>query len=161
MINTNTIDKLLPKKERYGLLYDQIVAVTSNESDLVANLSNICAILKHEMDWFWVGFYIIKNNELVLAPFQGPLACTRIAKGRGVCGTAWEENKTMVVPNVQLFENHIACSSLTKSEIVIPIKNNKNECIAVLDVDSDELNSFNQEDQLGLEHIVNYISQLF
>ncbi len=161
MITTQTIDKSLPKKEIYQLLLEQITSITSDEEDLVANLSNICSILKYEMNWFWVGFYHVKQNELVLGTFQGPVACTRIKKGKGVCGIAWEKNETVVVPNVDLFEGHIACSSSTKSEIVLPLRNNKNECTGVLDIDSEYLSTFDKEDKVGLELIVNYINQLF
>jgi len=161
LITTQTIDKSLPKKEIYQLLLEQITSITSDEEDLVANLSNICSILKYEMNWFWVGFYHVKQNELVLGTFQGPVACTRIKKGKGVCGIAWEKNETVVVPNVDLFEGHIACSSSTKSEIVLPLRNNKNECTGVLDIDSEYLSTFDKEDKVGLELIVNYINQLF
>lgn len=161
MITLETIDKKLPKKEVYQQLLEQIIAITTNEKNLTSNLANVCAILKYEMNWFWVGFYLVKSDELVLAPFQGPVACTRIGKGKGVCGSSWAENKTIVVPNVNLFEGHIACSISSKSEIVIPLQNNKNECIGVLDIDSEHINSFDGEDKNGLESIVNYINQLF
>lgn len=161
MITTYTIDKSLPKKEIYQLLLEQITAITSDEEDLVANLSNICSVLKYEMNWFWVGFYHVKQEELVLGTFQGPVACTRIKKGKGVCGVAWKKNEPVLVPNVDLFEGHIACSSITKSEIVLPLRNDKNECTGVLDIDSEYLNTFDEEDKFGLELIVNYINQLF
>lgn len=161
MISLQTIDMSLPKKEQYQLLFEQIVALTSGEKDLIANLSNVSAVLKYEMNWFWVGFYQVKDNELVLGPFQGPVACTRIKKGKGVCGSAWEKNETIVVPDVDLFEGHIACSSSSRSEIVIPLQNNKKECIGVLDIDSEHLNTFNEDDKAGLELIVNHINLLF
>jgi GAF domain-containing protein len=161
LITTYTIDKSLPKKEIYQLLLEQITAITSDEEDLVANLSNICSVLKYEMNWFWVGFYHVKQEELVLGTFQGPVACTRIKKGKGVCGVAWKKNEPVLVPNVDLFEGHIACSSITKSEIVLPLRNDKNECTGVLDIDSEYLNTFDEEDKFGLELIVNYINQLF
>lgn len=161
MITLQTINKNPPKKETYQLLLEQIKAITASEKNLIANLANISSILKYEMNWFWVGVYLVKEGELVLGPFQGPVACTRIKKGNGVCGSCWEENKTITVPNVDLFEGHIACSSNSKSEIVIPIQNNKRECIGVLDIDSEYLNSFDEEDKTGLELIVNYINKLF
>jgi GAF domain-containing protein len=107
------------------------------------------------MDFFWVGFYLVKNNELVLGPFQGPIACTRIAKGKGVCGTSWQKSETIIVPDVEQFPGHIACSSLSKSEIVIPIYNSKKEVVAVFDVDSDQLNSFDTTDEKYLQQILN------
>lgn len=161
MFKTQAIDNSLSKKEQYKTLFDSIKSITQGEPDLIANLSNICALFKHEMNWFWVGFYLVKKEELVLGPFQGTLACTRIQKGKGVCGTAWKELKTQVVPNVDLFEGHIACSSATKSEIVIPIINSNGECLGVIDVDSEYLNTFDVKDQEGLEPIVNYIASLF
>src|SRR3954468_21322907 len=109
------------KEERYQSLIPQIEALLYGETDLVANLANVCAALKEQFKWFWVGFYLVKNNELVLAPFQGPVACTRIRKGRGVCGTSWAEAKTLIVADVEKFPGHIACSSLSRSEIVVPL----------------------------------------
>ncbi len=161
MIATNNIDKELPKKEQYKLLLEQVKAITFEEEDLIANLSNVCALLKYEMNWLWVGFYHVKGNELVLGPFQGPVACTRIKKGKGVCGSAWERNETIVVENVDLFEGHIACSSDSKSEIVLPIKGKDNACVSILDIDSEYLSTFDDEDQQGLEEIVLYITTLF
>ena len=161
MFNTQTIDTTLSKRKQYKTLFESIKSITQGESDLIANLGNICALFKHEMNWFWVGFYFIKKEELVLGPFQGTLACTRIQKGKGVCGTAWKELKTQVISNVDLFEGHIACSSATKSEIVIPILNPNGECLGVLDIDSKYLNTFDSEDQEELEPIVNYIASLF
>lgn len=141
------------KKERYTELYPQVKALLKYESDPVANMANLCAALKFGMDFFWVGFYLVKNNELVLGPFQGPVACTRIAKGRGVCGQAWERNETIIVEDVDRFPGHIACSSLSRSEIVIPIKYN-NEVIAVLDVDSEEYGTFDETDEIELKKIL-------
>ena len=161
LISTTNIDRELPKSEQYDLLLDQIKAVTFGEKDLMANLSNICALFKYEMNWFWVGFYHVKEDELVLGPFQGPIACTRIRKGKGVCGSSWERNESIVVPNVDLFEGHIACSSDSKSEIVLPIRDQNNICIAILDIDSVFLNTFDKEDKKGLEKIVLYINTLF
>lgn len=141
------------KKEQYESIIPQLIGLLDGETDLVANMANVAAALKEQFGWFWVGFYVVKNDELVLAPFQGPVACTRIKKGRGVCGSAWQEAKTLIVPDVEKFPGHIACSSLSKSEIVIPIIRN-NEVIAVLDVDSSDLDTFDETDQFYLEKIV-------
>jgi len=141
------------KKEKYEAIFPQIEALLSAETDIVANMANLTAVLKEVFGFFWVGFYVVKNNELVLAPFQGPIACTRIAFGKGVCGTAWERKQTIIVPDVDKFPGHIACSSLSRSEIVVPVwKNGK--VIAVLDVDCTELNTFDETDALYLEKIV-------
>ena len=148
-----TISTSTSKTEQYEVLLPQIEALLTGEPDLVANLANICAALKQQFNWFWVGFYLVKADELVLGPFQGPVACTRIAKGKGVCGAAWEQGKILVVPDVDAFPGHIACSSLSKSEIVIPIYQN-NEVVAVLDVDSEELDQFDQADAQYLGQIV-------
>lgn len=145
------------KQEQYEGLIPQIKGLLEGETDLVANLANVTAALKEQFGWFWIGFYLVKENELVLGPFQGPVACTRIKKGRGVCGTSWAEKKTLIVPDVEKFPGHIACSSLSKSEIVVPILKN-NEVVAVLDVDSDELNHFDATDQSNLEQIVSFLS---
>src|SRR6476661_236908 len=133
------------KQEIYDSLIPQIQGLLEGETDLVANLANVAAALKEQFGWFWVGFYLVKNGELVLGPFQGPVACTRIRKGRGVCGSSWAQAKTLIVPDVEKFPGHIACSSLSKSEIVVPIIRN-GEVKAVLDVDSVELNSFDETD---------------
>lgn len=146
------------KKTIYEALAPQIEAILSAENDLMANLANFSAILKEAFGFFWVGFYWVKNEELVLAPFQGTLACTRIAKGKGVCGTAWQERKTIVVPDVEAFPGHIACSSLSKSEIVVPIFYNEN-VVGVLDVDSDQLNAFDHDDQAGLENLIRILEK--
>jgi len=148
-----TIIQSTNKREQYQSLIPQIEALLQGESDLIANQANTIAALKEQFKWFWVGFYVIKNGELVLGPFQGPVACTRIAKGKGVCGAAWEQGKILVVPDVDAFPGHIACSSLSKSEIVIPIYQN-NEVVAVLDVDSEELDQFDQADAQYLGQIV-------
>lgn len=141
------------KLEQYQSLIPQIAALLEGETDLIANQANTIAALKEQFKWFWVGFYAVKNGELVLGPFQGPVACTRIAKGKGVCGAAWEQGKTLVVPDVDEFPGHIACSSLSRSEIVVPIYQN-NEVVAVLDVDSEYLDQFDQTDAQYLEQIV-------
>src|SRR3954462_6342065 len=140
------------KIEIYQSLIPQINALIDGEPDLVANLANISAALKEQFNWLWVGFYLVKNDELVLGPFQGPVACTRIKKGRGVCGAAWQNAETLIVPDVEKFPGHIACSSLSRSEIVIPLIKNE-EVIGVLDVDSGELDQFDETDKKYLEEI--------
>jgi len=144
------------KTEQYQSLIPQIQGLLDGEPDLIANLANIVAALKEQFDWLWVGFYLVKNDELVLAPFQGPVACTRIRKGKGVCGTSWAKAETIIVPDVEKFPGHIACSSLSKSEIVVPVIRN-NEVIAVLDVDSKECSWFDETDKEYLEQIVSLI----
>ena len=144
------------KAEQYESLTPQIKGLLEGEPDLVANLANITAALKEQFGWFWIGFYLVKNNELVLGPFQGPVACTRIQKGRGVCGTSWQQAETIIVPDVEKFPGHIACSSLSKSEIVVPVIRN-GEVVAVLDVDSDEYDHFDTADQHYLQNIVDLI----
>lgn len=145
------------KEEKYKTLFPQLEALIAGESDVVANLGNISAALKETFGFFWVGFYIVKNDELVLGPFQGSVACTRIAKGRGVCGTAWETKEIQLVPDVEAFPGHIACSSLSKSEIVVPVIRN-GEVIAVLDVDSDQLDDFDETDATYLSKICQWVS---
>ena len=145
------------KEEQYQSLIPQIEALLYGEPDLVANLANIAAALKEQFKWFWVGFYLVKQNELVLGPFQGPVACTRIAKGRGVCGSAWQQAETLIVPDVDKFPGHIACSSLSRSEIVLPLFHN-NEVVGVLDVDSSELNEFDEIDAKYITQIVKLIN---
>jgi len=145
------------KEDQYQSLVPQIKGLLEGENDLVANLANTVAALKEQFGWLWVGFYVVKNNELVVGPFQGPVACTRIRKGKGVCGTSWAEAKTIIVPDVEKFPGHIACSSLSKSEIVVPVIRN-DEVVAVLDVDSEDLDQFDPTDQRYLEEIVNLIS---
>ena len=141
------------KTEQYESLLPQVKGLLEGEPDLVANLANTAAALKEQFGWFWVGFYVVKNEELVLGPFQGPVACTRIKKGRGVCGTSWEKALTLIVPDVEKFPGHIACSSLSKSEIVVPVFKN-GEVVAVLDVDSEHYDQFDRTDQHYLEQIV-------
>jgi GAF domain-containing protein len=141
------------KDEQYLSLIPQIKGLIDGEPDLVANLANIAAALKEQFGFFWVGFYLVKDDELVLGPFQGPVACTRIRKGRGVCGTSWSQAKTIIVPDVEKFPGHIACSSISKSEIVVPLLKN-NTVWGVLDVDSDQYNSFDEKDAQFLEEIV-------
>ena len=150
-------DKNSSKEDLYISLSPQIKSLIEGEVDLVANLANVAAALKEAFNFFWVGFYIVKNNQLVLGPFQGPIACTRIAYGKGVCGTSWKDKKTIIVDDVNLFPGHIACSSLSQSEIVVPIIRN-NEVVAVLDVDSDELSQFDEIDKKYLSKIVEYLN---
>lgn len=137
---------------RYQELLPQLSALIESESDLIANLANTAAVLREAFGFFWVGFYLVKSDELVLGPFQGPLACTRIRKGKGVCGSSWERAQTLLVPDVDAFPGHIACSSASRSEIVVPVLVNKN-VVAVLDVDSDQLNDFSETDQRYLEEL--------
>lgn len=145
------------KQEQYESVLPQIKALIEGEPDLIANLANTVAALKEQFGWFWVGFYLVKNDELVLGPFQGPIACTRIRFGKGVCGTSWQKSETLIVADVELFPGHVACSSLSKSEIVVPIKRD-GKVIGVLDVDSAELDQFDTIDQQYLEDIVNAIT---
>ena len=144
------------KSEQYESLIPQIKGLLEGETNLIANMGNVAAALKEQFGWLWVGFYLVKGDELVLGPFQGPVACTRIKKGRGVCGSCWSQGKTLIVPDVEKFPGHIACSSLSKSEIVIPLYKNS-ELTGVLDVDSIELNEFDLTDQKYLEQIVDLI----
>ena len=141
------------KEEKYALLYKQIAAVVESEKDAIANMANVAAMIHHTFGFWWTGFYRVVGEELVLGPFQGPLACSRIAYGRGVCGTAWKEEHTQVVPDVEQFPGHIACSSASKSEIVVPLMKNR-KVIAVLDIDSEHLATFDETDRLWLERIV-------
>jgi L-methionine (R)-S-oxide reductase len=145
------------KREQYEALLPQIKGLLDGETDLIANLANVTAALKEQFGWLWVGFYLVKRDELVLGPFQGPVACTRIRKGRGVCGTSWSAAATLIVADVEAFPGHIACSSLSRSEIVIPVVR-QGEVVAVLDVDSDVLNGFDTTDQTFLEAIIADIS---
>lgn len=145
------------KEEQYISLIPQIKALLEGEPDLIANLANVTAALKEQFGWWWVGFYLVKDDELVLGPFQGPVACTRIKKGRGVCGTSWQQAETLIVPDVEQFPGHIACSSISRSEIVLPIIKN-NIVIGVLDVDSEYLNHFDATDKKYLEEIISFIS---
>jgi len=147
------------KEQRYKTLVPQIEALVFGEQDVVANLSNIAAALRQTMNFFWVGFYVVKANELVLGPFQGPIACTRIQYGKGVCGASWKEKKVILVPDVEEFPGHIACSSDSKSEIVLPAFKN-GEVALVLDVDSDKLNDFDQTDERYLRQVMAIIEKL-
>lgn len=148
------------KEQQYQTLLPQIESLLAGETDVIANMANIAAALKQTFNFFWVGFYRVKEDVLVLAPFQGPLACTRIRRGKGVCGTAWEEARTQVVPDVDQFPGHIACSSDSKSEIVVPILKD-NEVVGVLDIDSDRLDSFDDTDARYLEEICRMLSGSF
>ena len=145
------------KEEQYESLLPQIKALLEGEPDLIANLANITGALKEQFNWLWIGFYLVKNDELVLGPFQGPVACTRIKKGKGVCGASWAKAETLIVPDVEKFPGHIACSSLSRSEIVVPIIRN-NKVIGVLDVDSIELDQYDNIDQKYLEQIIELIN---
>src|SRR5450432_3357166 len=145
------------KEEEYQSLIPQVKGLLTGETDLIANMANVSAALKQQFEWLWVGFYVVKNNELVLAPFQGPVACTRIKKGRGVCGSCWEQAKTLIVPDVEKFPGHIDCSSLSKSEIVVPVIKD-GEVVAVLDVDSETYGFFDDTDRRYLEEIVRLIN---
>jgi GAF domain-containing protein len=146
------------KEEQYLSLLPQIEGLIAGEVDLTANLANVCAALKAQFNFFWVGFYLVKGDELVLGPFQGPVACTRIAKGRGVCGQAWQQKHVLLVPDVDAFPGHIACSSLSKSEVVIPLFGADDEVKAVLDVDSDRLNDFDEIDVTYLSKLCSLLS---
>lgn len=148
--------KMPDKKEKYLQLIATLRSLTEGEPDAVANMANVAAAIKETFGFFWVGFYIVKGNRLVLGPFQGPVACTRIAYGKGVCGTAWKERKTIVVPDVDAFPGHIACSRFSRSEIVVPVMNG-NEVGAVLDIDSERLNAFDETDAYYLEKIAELI----
>ncbi|MCQ2243934.1 MAG: GAF domain-containing protein [Bacteroidaceae bacterium] len=145
------------KTEKYSEAYESIKSLVEAEADLIANMANVSAMLKDTFHFWWVGFYRVDGEELILGPFQGPIACTRIRKGRGVCGTSWAKEQTIVVPDVEEFPGHIACSSASKSEIVIPVRKG-NEIIAVLDIDSEFLNTFDETDQLWLEKICKLFS---
>lgn len=145
------------KSEQYEALIPQIKGLLSGEPNLIANLANTAAALKEQFGWFWVGFYLVEKDELVLGPFQGPVACTRIRKGRGVCGSSWEQAKTLIVPDVEKFPGHIACSSLSKSEIVVPLFKDGN-IWGVLDVDSSDYNQFDETDQHYLEQIIGLLA---
>ena len=142
------------KAERYALLLEQVRSVVEGETDRIANMANVASMIHETFGFWWTGFYRVEGDELVLGPFQGPLACTRIKWGRGVCGTAWAEGHTIVVPDVDQFPGHIACSSASRSEIVVPLRDSKGDVFAVLDIDSAELNTFDEEDRRWLERIV-------
>ena len=160
MADNFIIDKNKTKSLQYSDTLEQLEYLVDGEQNLIANLSNIMSALKYGFNFFWVGVYFVENEQLVLGPFQGPIACTRIQKGRGVCGTAWQEKTTLVVPNVAEFPGHIACSSASKSEIVIPVFNENNEVALILDVDSEQLDSFDHDDKTGLEAIAKLITRL-
>ncbi len=147
------------KEEKYTLLYKQITEVVKYESDSIALMANISAMIHQTFGFWWTGFYRVIGNELVLAPFQGPMACTRIAYGKGVCGTAWQRGESIVVEDVEQFPGHIACSSLSRSEIVVPVKNKDNDIVAVLDIDSEHLATFDEVDRLYLEKITLLLSR--
>jgi GAF domain-containing protein len=148
------------KEEKYKALVPQIEALIGKEKDLIANLANTAAALHQTFGFFWVGFYLVKDDELVLAPFQGPIACTRIKRGKGVCGTAWEMAGTIIVPDVELFPGHIACNMESKSEIVVPLIS-QGMVIGVLDIDSNKLNDFDETDKRYLEDICRLIETTF
>jgi L-methionine (R)-S-oxide reductase len=152
-----TIIQTTDKAAQYQSLIPQIEALIIGEDDLIANLANISAALKEQFNWFWIGFYMVKNGELVLGPFQGPVACTRIKKGKGVCGAAWEQASTLIVDDVDEFPGHIACSSLSRSEIVVPLFNN-GEVAGVLDADSEHLAYFDEVDKTFLEQVVKLVN---
>jgi GAF domain-containing protein len=158
MAETLIIPQTASKAEKYEAVIPQIEALITGESDLYANLANIAAALKEAFGFFWVGFYLVKNEQLVLGPFQGPIACTRINFGKGVCGTAWKESKTQLVPDVDAFPGHIACSSASQSEIVVPVFSG-NEVKMVLDVDSDQLADFDEMDQKYLEELMEILGK--
>jgi len=161
-INTDMAENLIisdgSKEEKYKVLYEQIKALAEGENDIIANMANISSMIHQTFGFWWTGFYRVHGQELVLGPFQGPLACSRIRYGRGVCGTAWKEAKTIVVPDVEQFPGHIACSSASRSEIVVPVFSaDRTEVTAVLDIDSAELNTFDQIDKEWLEKIVVFL----
>ena len=158
MAETLHIPDSQEKEKIYQSLIPQIEALISGESDLIANMANVSASLKEAMKFLWVGFYMVREDELVLGPFQGPIACTRIKKGKGVCGTSWEKGETIIVADVDAFPGHIACSSASRSEIVVPVFKDK-KVIAVLDIDSIELGTFDQTDQKYLERLVTSLSK--
>ena len=141
------------KEEKYTLLYKQVTALVESENDTIANMANVAAMIHYTFGFWWTGFYRVSGEQLVLGPFQGPLACSRIAYGRGVCGTAWKEARTQVVPDVEQFPGHIACSSASKSEIVVPLLKD-GKVVAVLDIDSEHLATFDETDKLWLERII-------
>ncbi|NLX67609.1 MAG: GAF domain-containing protein [Bacteroidales bacterium] len=157
MIENLDIPHVASKECTYRLLLPQLQMLTEDESDLIANMANIVSALKEVFNFFWVGFYRVMEGQLLLGPFQGPLACTRIAYGKGVCGIAWKDGKTIIVPDVEQFAGHITCSNLSRSEIVVPVKRS-GAVVAVLDIDSDRLDHFDEVDRLYLEKIVALLS---
>lgn len=154
MSSTLTIDPTSSKEEKYEALLPQMSALFEGELNLIANLANFTAVVREVFGHHWVGFYLVEDDHLVLGPFQGPIACTRLFKGKGVCAAAWESGETVVVPDVDAFPGHVACSSLSKSEIVVPVRNQQGEVVAVLDIDSAEYDMFDQTDQQFLEDMV-------
>lgn len=154
MAETLVIPQTQDRRVIYDSLVPQIAALVGSEPDLIANLANVAAVLREAFGFFWVGFYLVRDNQLVLGPFQGPVACTRINYGKGVCGTAWAKREVILVPDVDAFPGHIACSSVSKSEIVVPVINQAGTVTVVLDVDSDQLNDFSDVDADGLAKIV-------
>lgn len=149
------------KEEKYKLLFPQLEALISGETDLIANLANVSAALHQTFNWWWVGFYLVRDNELVLGPFQGPIACTRIQKAKGVCGTAWAEKRSILVPDVNAFPGHIACSSLSVSEFVVPVFNCEGQVAGVLDVDSERYDTLDETDLNYLEQLATLLSTQF
>ena len=149
----------MDKTSTYQMLAKQVDSLLAGESNPTGQLANAAALLHEAMGWWWTGFYLVKDGELQLGPFQGPIACYRIKQGRGVCGTAWQENRTVIVPDVEQFPGHIACSSMSRSEIVVPLRNDKGEVVGVLDIDSKELATFDEEDGRWLEEIVHIIER--
>ena len=152
------VDAYLSKAEKYAQLYPQLVAITEGEVDMIACMANICSALHSIFDWLWTGFYRVVKDELILGPFQGPLACVHIKRGRGVCGTSWAEERTIVVADVNKFPGHIACSLLSRSEIVVPVRSASGEIVGVLDIDSTETNTFDDTDALWLGKVVSLLS---
>jgi L-methionine (R)-S-oxide reductase len=149
------------KAAQYQSLLPQIGALIDHKVNIVANMANVCAAIKQTFDFFWIGFYLVENGQLVLGPFQGPIACTTIQKGKGVCGTSWDRLETIIVPDVEAFPGHIACSSLSKSEIVVPVYNAANQCVGVLDIDSSDLNTFDETDKQYLEQMMDLLKPFF
>lgn len=154
------ISRGLSKKEKYLELLPQLKALTEGEPDFIANMANIMAALKQAFDFFWVGIYLVKDNELILGPFQGPVACSRIRKGKGVCGTAWQQKRTVVVEDVEQFPGHIACNAASRSEIVLPAFNAEREVFLVLDVDSEHLAAFDATDEQYLSEVISLIEEV-
>lgn len=153
------VEKSSNKSEQYRILLKQTRAMFEGEPNQLANMANLCSLVHHSFDHHWTGFYFIDGDELVLGPFQGPPACTRIAKGKGVCGTVWATGQTEIVGNVHEFPGHIACSAKSNSEIALPVRNGSGEIIGVFDIDSVYFDHFNEEDQLGLEQILNELEK--
>jgi L-methionine (R)-S-oxide reductase len=151
-----TIIRNASKEEQYKAIIPQIDALLYGETDFIANLANVSAALKEQFNWFWVGFYLVKNEELVLGPFQGPVACTRIKKGKGVCGASWAQGETIIVPDVDAFPGHIACATASRSEIVLPLIQD-GEVIGVFDVDSEFLDHFDETDKFYLEQVISIL----